>query len=157
VASTIEGEKLATLAMLATLPYNNNYKTLSRKVGKMAKFTPSVTWPHPIRGDELRALRKLRADQPPIRISKRSGSIILSSMPDNFVEIHRTQIIPRRHETMYLRLTNCLYKLKTAGCSLTGQTLQIYFAAPRHMWTAFSVARCPRIFPFKCRRNTTWQ
>ena len=78
-------------------------------------------------------------------------------MPDNFVEIHRTQIIPRRHETMYLRLTNCLYKLKTAGCSLTGQTLQIYFAAPRHMWTAFSVAQCPRIFPFKCRQNTTWQ
>ena len=37
------------------------------------------------------------------------------------------------------------------ACSPTGQTLQMYFAAPRHMSTAFSVAQCPRSFLSKCR------
>ena len=74
-------------------------------------------------------------------------------MPDNFMEIHRAQIVSLAARNNVPTVFKPLLSPEMAVCFPTEQTSKIYFAAPPAMWTAFSVAQTRRSFLFRCQSN----
>jgi putative tryptophan/tyrosine transport system substrate-binding protein len=72
-------------------------------------------------------------------------------MPDNFMTIHRAQIISLAARNNVPAVYQLPVNVRDGGLLSYGATSQMYFAAPLHMWIAFFMAQCPRSFPFKCR------